>query len=188
MAALHARGVQEEQQPDFGSAVRYARNVVHQLAKHGVLNGYPITRDGVLDLIDAWAAKSTMAHFVPCLTHGDATTTNFVFPKAGGVVVLDWERLYSGDPAFDVGRLMAEIGHSINQHGGSVAEAKPFVQRLADVYSHALSPGRPRDEVLHRARFYRASSTLRIARNGWVSRLDRTALVAQAMALLVNQG
>ena len=37
---------------------------------------------------------------------------------------------------------------------------------------------------MKRARFFQASSTLRIARNGWVSRLDRMGLVAQALALL----
>jgi len=49
-----------------------------------------------------------------------------------------------------------------------------------------LPEGWDGDSVINRARFYRASSTLRIARNGWVSRLDRTALVAQAMALLAQ--
>jgi hypothetical protein len=33
-------------------------------------------------------------------------------------------------------------------------------------------------------RFYQASSTFRIARNGWLPRLERTDLVAQALALL----
>jgi hypothetical protein len=35
-----------------------------------------------------------------------------------------------------------------------------------------------------RAVFFEADSTLRIARNGWLSRLTRTALVARALALL----
>jgi hypothetical protein len=40
--------------------------------------------------------------------------------------------------------------------------------------------------VVSRASFYHASSALRIARNGWVSRLDRMGLVAQAMVLLAK--
>ena len=36
--------------------------------------------------------------------------------------------------------------------------------------------------------FHRAVSTLRIARNGWLSRLDRTALVAHAAILLIPSG
>lgn len=185
LARLHTLGLQRSEKPDFGRAVRYAHDVVDQLREHGVLSGYPITRDGLGRLIDRWAARPEMEQFVPCLTHGDTTTTNFIFPEAGGVVVLDWERFHSGDPAFDLGRLMAEITHSVNQHGGGVGEAEQLVDRLMNAYCRArrLSPG---ERLLGRARFYRASSTLRIARNGWISRLDRTALVAQAMALLAD--
>jgi aminoglycoside phosphotransferase (APT) family kinase protein len=186
LARLHAHGVQPDTEPDFRSPLRYAQEIVGQLARHGVLQDYPIARDGVARLIDRWASNPAMRDFVPSFTHGDATTTNFVFLRQGGVVVVDWERLRVADPAFDLGRLMAEITHSINQHGGSVAEAESLIQHLADTYSQALPAGWDADALIDRARFYRASSTLRIARNGWVSRLDRTALVAQAMALLVS--
>jgi aminoglycoside phosphotransferase (APT) family kinase protein len=184
LAKLHNNSLRESEESDFGSSLAYVRGVVGQLAKHGVLRGYPVTQDGVRRLIDRWAGRVEMTDFVPCLTHGDATTTNFVFPQDAGVVIVDWERLYAGDPASDLGRLMAEITHSINQHGGSVVEAEPFVRHMAEAYCEALPERWAGDAVLNRARFYRASSTLRIARNGWVSRLDRTALVAQAMALL----
>ena len=186
LARLHVHGVQPDAEPDFESSVDYAHDVVEQLSRYGVLQDYPIARDGVIRLIDHWAANSAMNEFAPTLTHGDTTTTNFVFPGRGTVVVVDWERLRVGDPAFDLGRLMAEITHSINQHGGSVAEAEPFMRHMIDAYRRALPPSWDDDALVHRARFYRASSTLRIARNGWVSRLDRTALVAQAMALLAH--
>ena len=45
-------------------------------------------------------------------------------------------------------------------------------------------PGRAEAALRERAVFFRATSTLRIARNGWLSRLERTALVAEALALL----
>jgi hypothetical protein len=186
LVELHTRSLRESEQPSFASSVQYAQEVVGQLAKHGVLYDYPVTQAGIKRLIDRWASRSSMYDFVPSLTHGDTTTTNFVFPKGGGVVVVDWERLHSGDPAFDLGRLMAEITHSINQHGGNVAEAEPFVQHMSNAYRQALPEDWDGDGLINRARFYRASSTLRIARNGWVSRLDRTALVAQAMALLAD--
>jgi len=134
--------------------------------------------------IDHWSARSVAGEYRPALTHGDATTTNFVFPWTGGVVAVDWERLYVADPAADLGRLMAEVAHSIKQHGGSVAEAVPFVQRLTDAYCKVLPASEDREALMERARFYQATSTLRIARNGWVSKLDRMALVAQALALL----
>lgn len=186
LTRLHVHSLQPHTEPDFESSVTYTHDVVEQLSRYGVLQDYPIARDGLKRLIDHWAANSTMREFAPTLIHGDTTTTNFIFSERGEVVVVDWERLRVGDPAFDLGRLMAEITHSINQHGGSVAEAEPFVRRMVDIYRHALPPSWDGEAVADRARFYRASSTLRIARNGWVSRLDRTALVAQAMALLAH--
>jgi len=187
LVALHVRGLRPEAEgPDFASSLDYARDVVHQLAKWGVLQDDPLARDGALRLIDSWARDAEMETFAPTLTHGDATTTNAVFLGQEGIVVVDWERLYPGDPASDLGRLMAEVTHSINQHGGSVLEAQPFVETLCDAYSRALPADWDGEGLVRRARFYRASSTLRIARNGWVSRLDRTALVAQAMALLAR--
>jgi aminoglycoside phosphotransferase (APT) family kinase protein len=114
----------------------------------------------------------------------DGKPTNFIFPWTGEVVAVDWERLRVADPAADLRRLMAEVTHSIKQHVGSVAEALPFVQRLANAYSQALPDGTDVEALIERARFYQASSTLRIARNGWVSRLDRMGFVAQALALL----
>jgi aminoglycoside phosphotransferase len=186
LVRLHVHALLDDERADLESSVRYAHGVVEQLGKYGVLQDYPVTRAGLTRLIDRWAARPEMEGFVPSMTHGDATTTNFVFPRREGVVVIDWERLYAGDPASDLGRLMAEITHSINQHGGSVAEAEHFVEHMVDAYRHAAPRDWDGEAVVRRTRFYRASSTLRIARNGWVSRLDRTALVAQAMALLVD--
>ncbi len=184
LAKLHARGAHPDVQPDFAPKIAYAREVVGDLVKHGVLQDDPGTADGLIRLINRWADNSPMEDFVPTLNHGDATTTNFVFPWDGGVVLIDWERLELADAAADLGRLMAEVDYSIKQHGGSAAEAAPALRYLVDAYGQALPCGWDADVMIERARFYRASSTLRIARNGWVSRLDRTALVAQAMGLL----
>jgi hypothetical protein len=81
-------------------------------------------------------------------------------------------------------RLMAEVSPSVVRHGASAEEAGAFLRHLGQSHELALPRSWDRDAVGQRARFYRASSTLRIARNGWLSRLERTALVAQAMALL----
>jgi hypothetical protein len=184
LATLHTRGSQPDASPEFQPAVSYAHELVGDLVRWGILESDPVVRDGLKRSIDAWAARSAMEGYLPALTHGDATTTNFIFPWTGEVVAVDWERLHVADAAADLGRLMAEVAHSIKQHGGSVAEAMPFVQRLAGAYSQALSDGTDVEALLERARFYQASSTLRIARNGWVSRLDRMGLVAQALVLL----
>lgn len=184
LSTLHTRGSHPDADPDFEPELDYAHKVIQQLTRYGVLESYPIACQGLRHLINRWATYTAMRDYVPALVHGDATTTNFIFPQHSGVVLVDWERIDVADPASDLGRLMAELTHSINQQGGSVAEAEPFVEHLIATYRQALPVDYDGDALIERARFYRASTTLRIARNGWVSRLDRTALVAQAMALL----
>jgi hypothetical protein len=184
LAPLHAQTIQPDVQPDVISQVAYTHKVVDSLVKHGVLASDPVTSLGLHRLIDRWADNPLMSNYRPALKHGDATTTNFVFPWDGGMVVIDWERMYPGDPAADLGRLMAEVAHSITQHGGTVAEAVPALGHIAEAYRRALGADRDAERAIERAKFYQASSTLRIARNGWVSRLDRIGLVARAMALL----
>ncbi len=184
LAHLHAHGLHPDAPPKPSSSAKYARKVVGDLARWGILEDDLVVQQGLHRAIDRWEANPVMGDYIPTLTHGDTTTANFIFPWEGGVVAIDWERLYVDDPASDLGLLMAELVHSLNQQGGSIAEAQVFVQRLVDAYQQALPPDWDVDALLERARFFRALSKLRIARNGWVSRLDRTALVAQALALL----
>ncbi len=187
LARLHTHGLRPDAAPDFDAAADYAHALIGDLTRHGVLEDDPITGAGLASQVERWRARPAMRQYVPTLNHGDATTSNFVFPWEGGVVAIDWERLEVADPAADLGRLMAEVLHSIKQHGGSVAEAVPDVEHLRDAYSRAVPGHWDVAALVERARFYQASSLLRIARNGWVSRLDRTALVAQALALLADR-
>ncbi|HSJ56264.1 MAG TPA: phosphotransferase [Anaerolineae bacterium] len=187
LATLHGGGAHPDVPAGFQPAVSYAHRVIDNLSRWGVLQDQPHVVDALRTLVGRWAERREMSGFNSVLLHGDATTTNFVFPSAGGVVGVDWERASIGDPAADLGRLMAEVAHSIAQLGGGASEAEPFLGRLAEAYRHALAPGIDAEALLHRARFYRATSTLRVARNGWLSRQVRLALVAEGMALLVQQ-
>lgn len=182
LARLHTRGSQLEATPDFESGMAEALKYVGQLETHGVLKGEPGRAASLRRLIGRWAENPAMAQFAPTFTHGDATTTNFIFPPHGGVVAIDWERLAVADPATDLGRLMAEVSHSVGQQDGGDTETSLLIQHLLQAYRQSLKMGV--DALIERARFYRASSTLRIARNGWLSRLERSALVVEAMALL----
>jgi len=124
-----------------------------------------------------------MWDFPPTLNHGDATTTNIIFPPDGGAVAIDWERSEYADPAADLGRLMAEVTHSVNKYGGNYSEGVSYANKLAAAYCEEINLNGNSDSLVHRARFYQAASTLRIARNGWLPRMDRLALVLQAFAL-----
>ena len=105
-------------------------------------------------------------------------------PTPTEVVAIDWERLALGDPADDLGRLTAEVAVGIRSHGGPAAEAEAAVERILASYGAALGPGRIDGPFAERFRLHRASSTLRIARNGWLPQTDRLRLVAQASELL----
>lgn len=185
LAGLHAVvDPQDYEIPAFDGKLSYAHEIIDNLARHGVLQDDPVTREGLDRLIDRWDRFAPMREFKPALSHGDATTSNFIYPWEGGMVAIDWERSAPADPAADLGRLKAEVMHSLKEHGGSAAEALPFLERLQAVYLSALPADYNFRDLELRVPFYQALSTLRIARNGWVSRLHRTALVAQASALL----
>lgn len=184
LATLHACGTQPDRTLDFALAVADAHEYVGNLVRYGVLQDDPIVSEGLTRAIDHWQASPVMRDCSPGFVHGDATSSNFIFPWSGGVVAIDWERLDVADPAADLGRLMAEVAHSIKQQGGDVSESEYFLARLVEGYTESLPADWDAAALVQRARFYRATSTLRIARNGWLSRLDRTALVAQALALL----
>lgn len=184
LSKLHGNSVTLEDQPDFSQAAGYANKIVDNLVKHGVLGNQPLVQEGIRRFVEKWAEDQAMWDFPMVLNHGDATTTNFIFPAAGGVVAIDWERCNLADPAADLGRLMAEITHSVNQHGGDMAEGQVYAQELGELYGSNLPTAWDAAALLRRAQFYRAISTLRIARNGWVSRQDRLALVLHAFAIL----
>jgi tRNA A-37 threonylcarbamoyl transferase component Bud32 len=184
LAKLHLNCIQPEIPPDFGSAADYAYKVIDNLSRHGVLQRHPDVKNGLGKLVEQWSQDETMWNYRPTINHGDATTSNFIFPPHGGVVSIDWERSEFADPAADLGRLMAEVVHSINQDGGDFAEAKIFSQQITDAYLCSLPPDWDSCALLHRAKFYQATSILRIARNGWLSRQDRLSLILEAFALL----
>lgn len=187
LALLHRNGV--SRQPESTDWFVYTHKVAANLGKHGVLQNDPITYRGLARLIDSWAERPLMHDYVPTINHGDATTTNFIYPQIDPVMTptvigIDWERSKITDPASDLGRLSAEISHSVARHGGNAEESQPLVACLQAAYCTEWGAEVDSTSLGERARFHQASSLLRIARNGWLSRLERTHLLAQAMALL----
>jgi len=184
LASFHAGNLQHESKQDFGQAADYAYKLVDNLVQHGVLQNNPIAQNGFGRVIEKWAANPHMWDFELTQNHGDATTTNFIFSRDGRGVAIDWERGKYDDPAADLGRLAAEVTHSVNQHGGSVSEGLSLIQKITNAYCNNLPSAWNVEALLRRSRFYQATSTLRIARNGWLSRMERMTLVLQALALL----
>jgi thiamine kinase-like enzyme len=185
---LHTGGLRPDEAPDFGPSTERARKYVEQLAKYGVLKHEPTIHRGLERQLAAWADVPLMTAYTPALTHGDATSANFLLPDDESVVAIDWETMAVRDPAFDLGRLAAEVSHCVEEHGGQGEEAAAVVERLYGAYLALVESEEEAAALRRRARFYQASSALRIARNGWVPRLARMALVGQAMGLLTGPG
>ncbi len=190
LATLHANGPRAGDGVVGGTglptrvALAEARGFVDDLARSSVLAGEEAIAGGLRRALDVWSRRGSLTDFGATLIHGDATTTNFVFPATTEVVAIDWERLALGDPADDLGRLAAEVAAGIRSHGGPAGEAEAAVGRILASYGTIPAPGRIDEAFAERFRFHRAASTLRIARNGWLPQTDRLRLVAQASALL----
>ncbi|NOY97796.1 MAG: aminoglycoside phosphotransferase family protein [Chloroflexi bacterium] len=184
LSKLHSTSSQQKIAPDFGQAADYAYGLVDNLAKHGVLQNHSSVQNGLGRLIEKWATDPLMWNYRPTRNHGDGTTSNFIFPPKGGLVAIDWERSETADPAADLGRLRAEITHSVNRFGGDFVEGLVFANCLTDAYCNQLPSNWNTENLVFRARFYQAACTLGIARSGWLSRQDRLALVLRAFALL----
>jgi len=158
--------------------------VVDSLARHGVLAGDPVSRKALEHLIERWAQRPLLEDAISAFVHGDANTANFLFPGDTRVVAVDWERAEIADPAQDLGRLAAEVTHAIVQNEGDIAEAETLIDELEAAYSEAMPATWSAEELRTRAVFYRAVSSLRIARNAWLPRWQRTLLVTHALSLL----
>lgn len=184
LSTLHTGAQQADQVPDFEAALRDDRGYLKDLSKHGVLKAEPGIVVGLNELFEKWVADDGMNSYFPTQIHGDATTTNFMFPEEGRVVAIDWERMKTADPAADVGRLNAELSHSVRKHGGDSEEADAYIETCFEAYLENSGTGFDAESFQRRAKFYEGTSLLRIARNGWVPRLERMTMIAQAMAVL----
>ncbi|NIM95996.1 MAG: phosphotransferase [Anaerolineales bacterium] len=186
LAKLHNQCAQPDVSTDFEGAIKDQLRYLRDLAKHGVLKHETRIIESIEHMVNEWATHPLMSEYTPTLIHGDATTTNFVILGDGTVVGLDWERLKTADPASDLGRLAAEVIHSMRDAGGDSLETEALLQNTLTTYSNALPESIDASALRIRINFYQAMSLLRIARNGWVPRLDRMTLVAHAMALLAE--
>jgi aminoglycoside phosphotransferase len=139
---------------------------------------------GLAEEAQAWEALLQEYPDRQVLLHGDATPTNFLFPD-GRVVALDLERLRPGDRLFDLSWVAGELRHAWGWRGRDFGESEAVIQHFFRSYLDAL----PGDALLTRRIYdlnplYMALAELRIARNAYLSREYRRALVAEAQRCL----
>jgi len=120
------------------------------------------------------------------LVHGDATPTNFLFPD-GRAVALDLERLRPADRLWDLSWVAGELKHAWAWRTGDFYGAEPFIRGFFSAYLAALPVASTlASRVYSLNPFYMALAELRIARNAYLSRDYRGALVAEARRCLAG--
>ena len=115
------------------------------------------------------------------LVRGDPTPPHFVFSETE-LAVIDLERLWPGDPAADLGCLVAELKYLFGCNGHDPWASEPYIRHLYASYLEAASADAA--ALTNRGRFYQGVYELRISRNGWLDAEQRRRLLDHAEACL----
>jgi Ser/Thr protein kinase RdoA (MazF antagonist) len=165
-----------------GPALRYLAKVTGQLEAQGLVNAgdrQALAAEGRL-----WELRLGRFADGQVLVHGDATPTNFLFPD-GRCVAVDLERLRLDDRLWDLSYLAGELKHAWGWRTGHPEASEAAIRHFFTAYLAALpaAPGLA-DRLFALNPFYMALAELRIARNDYLSRDYRLALIAEARRCL----
>jgi len=109
LAELHRcterpEGVDANGARDLGFFIRVTPEAYVQLSPQTVQLFGRLQRTGALHALQALQDSAAPQ----CLLHGDVKRANVLCPRGGGVVLVDWELAHLGDPATDLGSLIAD--------------------------------------------------------------------------------
>jgi aminoglycoside phosphotransferase len=168
---------------DFHQDCAYLGRLVRKLQTKQVIGTW--AADELFWLGDCWREKPRMWEDNQVLVHGDATPSNLLFGRGLGVIAIDLERMKRADRTFDLGRIAGELQHYFLQATGTKHGAEPFIGHFIWEYAcHFPDRGRAFRSITGRLPFQMALTLLRIARNSWVSPLQRCRLVEEAKNIL----
>lgn len=157
---------------------RYFHKVVSNLAEAGTIS--PGRGREFLRLMESWLSLPSM-QAGGVTVHGDATPTNFIFTPEGGVAGIDFERMKTADPVYDLGMIAAELKHGFFWRTGGLCASEPFIGHFYESYAGDVEEFRG---LTGRNPFYMALAELRIARNLYLHRGYRKALAHEAFRCL----
>jgi len=165
-------------------ALAYLDKVMVQLLEAGLL-----AREDRLAFVGeraAWEARFQKFSDRQVLIHGDATSTNFLFPD-GRAVALDLERLRGGDRLWDLSWVAGELKHAWGWRTSDFSGSEGAIQHFFRMYLTAAGL----DPALTHRLFslnpcYMALAELRIARNLYLTWDYRRELVAEARRCLAH--
>jgi aminoglycoside phosphotransferase (APT) family kinase protein len=168
---------------DFGEDCELLTNTVGRLFAHGLIGQWDV--DEMLFLRDLWRDRPRMWHDSQAWLHGDATAGNFLFGAGSQVVAIDLEAMRHGDPATDLGYIVAEVQHAFMLATSHRSPAEPFISHFFHEYcSDFPDPRATLKAITARTPFYMARNLLRIADSVYVTKEYSHRLVGQAKTLL----
>jgi aminoglycoside phosphotransferase (APT) family kinase protein len=140
--------------------------------------------DEARSLIRKWCDSPVIRQVVRSLTHGDATTTNFLC-QDGRLVAIDLERSRYRDPAYDLGMMAGELFGAAMNTTSNPYRADRHIRRLYEKYAgNFQDPQGTFDRLTLRNPLYMANSLLRMSRNDYFSADHRRRLSFYALECL----
>lgn len=127
-----------------------------------------------------WAGSGLLATGRQVLVHGDATPVNFIHDREQGVTAIDLERLWLGDPAEDLGCLVAELKHLFFWYARDPWGSEPYIQHVYGAYRGYARESEDFGLLTTRGRFRMGCVLLRIARSSWLDLEYRRRLIEKA--------
>jgi aminoglycoside phosphotransferase (APT) family kinase protein len=181
-ATLHNRTANGEG-VDFNQDCAYLDRLVRRLEHNQVIGAWDVNEFSWLR--DCWREKPRMWEDNQVFVHGDATPSNLLFGRDLSVIAIDLERMKRADRVFDLGRITGELQHYFLQADGHTHAAEPFIGHFLWEYAcHFPDRDRAFRSITGRLPFQMALTLLRIARNSWVSAVQRSRLVKEAKVIL----
>jgi len=163
------------QRHDFAAEVKKAAGASDHIP--ALLPSLGVAIDALLDR--AQELHERLPQEPPTFTHGDFKSEH-LWAGSGRVTLIDFDTCRLADPAFDVGRFLADmqLWHIIYD--------QPGLEQVEETFLVGYAPGAPQERLI-RARLYEAVQLVKIARRvplsnfDWASRTEQVVRRAQAV-------
>jgi len=123
---------------------------------HAIAGRVPAV-SGALERAFAGLASATPVPTPPVFLHGDFAPAQLLW-RGGRIVILDFDRTTRGDPALDLGNLLAQLYRSALRKPGRLGEFAALRATLLDAYQRASASDRG---LAERVRWYERATLLR---------------------------
>ena len=182
LADLHNR-TRTDAPNDPAQAIAYFDKILSDLLRWEIISH--VQRERLEAAREGWARTGLLAESAQTLVHGDVNPTNFLWRAEHDLTVLDLEAMRTGDCAFDLGCMAAELKHLFWWYTHDAWTSEPFIRHFYATYADYSALSRADlSNLTERARFFMGCTALRIGRNSWLDIEYRQQLIEDAIRCL----